>query len=118
MCDKQTRKKMLEIDCCAACPFQGYNGAKPMCFKTKETLDSVDTPPPVSCPLPDKAGWLPIEAEDLAVTGYYWWLPECSSGNSDEPSNWTIIAWHPQDTSVARSGVFVGPIPSPPETME
>jgi hypothetical protein len=48
--------KIIEIGCCAACPFQGYTGAKPMCFKTKEILDSVDASPPASCPLLDKAG--------------------------------------------------------------
>ena len=48
--------KMVEIECCAACPFQRYKGAKPICFKTQEIIDSVDVAPPPWCPLPDKAG--------------------------------------------------------------
>lgn len=55
-----------------------------------------------------------IESKVLTVPGYYWWLPECSRENADNPRHWTIIQYHP-DSGHGRVGVFVGPIPSPPE---
>jgi hypothetical protein len=111
--------KIQNIDHCWECKEHYDYGGNNLdrCGETGKLLSDIEVIP-TWCPLPDKDGWLPIESKDLTVPGYYWWLPECSSGNAAEPSHWTIIAWHPQDTSVSRSGVFVGPIPSPPETTK
>lgn len=53
--------KNVEIDSCGDCPCRCYicNGLH--CGKTDKPTEDSDTIP-TWCPLPDKAGWLPIES--------------------------------------------------------
>jgi len=50
---------------------------------------------------------------ELTIPGYYWWLPECSLQDSDKAEHWTIVSWHPLDSSRQKSGRFVGPLEAP-----
>lgn len=45
--------------------------------------------------------------------GYYWWLPECSRENKNDPSHWNIISWHILNLQRKKRGIFVGPLQPP-----
>jgi hypothetical protein len=52
-----------------------------------------------------------LSAEQLTEAGYYWWLPQCDIGKTDDAC-WNIINWHPKNPD-SRKGIFVGPLKKP-----
>lgn len=51
----------------------------------------------------------------MTTPGYYWWLPEYLSDHPEKVENWTIISWHPANSTHAKAGFFYGPL-NPPVT--
>lgn len=49
----------------------------------------------------------------MTTPGYYWWLPEYLSDHPEKVENWTIISWHPANSTHAKSGFFYGPLNPP-----
>ena len=54
-----------------------------------------------------------IKAQEIAVAGYYWWLPSCFDLKSAKPEEWQITLWHPNVISRPKSGWCIGPRVNP-----
>jgi len=63
--------------------------------------------------LAEKPECVALEARNLTIPGYYWWLPECAKSDSEKFENWSIKMWHPLDSSRPKNGLFIGPIVLP-----
>jgi len=63
-----------------------------------------------------KPQWISVDGaeSDIEVEGYYWWNPRSSENRKEQ--NWQVVYCNPKNTDmINRQGIFVGPLPPPPE---
>jgi len=62
-----------------------------------------------------KPQWISVDGvdSDLTERGYYWWNPRYAVNEGKK--HWTVISFHPEEPQ-GFDGIFVGPLPPPPET--